>query len=515
MKKKNNYPTVFLTGLFLLFQGLPAAHAAESAAPAAAVPAQAGPNELISVEFDEADIHSVLRILAMKGNVNIVASPEVTGRVTMQLRDVPWADAFETIVRTYGYSYEKEGNIYQILTPESLQARRAEAEVLDRQVFQLEYAELGQVSGALRSVLSRQAAVEPIPGTNQIVITDTAGNMEIIRRLMKEIDAKLPQVHIETKIVRTTLGKGEKMGIDWNATAGLRGASRPTTFPFAPHSDDNRFSKFLQRFDTLPIGQTARLTTVSQTQGGGESEAQTEDFPNAHGFPYAQPEDFRFGTIDFNQFSAVFNLLAARSSTKIVSNPRIVVMNHQSARIQVGEEIGIPMLERNETTGSFEVSGFEPRNTGIVLNVTPHISQASEVLLRVRPEVTKFIGFETITDTNLTSPRFETVVAETTVLVHSGDTLVIGGLISEEDLDRKTRVPYLSSIPVAGWLFKQTNPQNVRTETIFFITVVLADDVYNEKALADWKKAQQDFSDYRKAGTEEFDGKKKPADEKK
>ncbi len=505
MTKRN---AVFF-GLFLmLFQGLPAVQAAEAGAAAPAAAAAVKPEDLISVDFNEADIHSVFKILAIKGNVNIVASPEVNGTVTMQLQDVPWFNAFETIVETYGFSYEKQGNIYQILTPESLKERRKEAQVLARQVFKLDYADIAQVTAALKKVLSTQAVVEPIAGSNQLVITDEAGNMETIQRLMKEIDTKLPQVHIETKIVRTTLTKGEKMGIDWSTTAGINGAARPTNFPFATDANDNRFSKFLQRFDTLPIGQTQTEATTTQTSGGGQTQESTVEFPSAYGFPFTQPEDFHFGTINFNQFSAVFNLLAARKSTKIVSNPRIVVMNHQAARIQVGEEIGIPMLERNETTGAFEVSGFEPRDTGIVLNVTPHITQASEVQLHVKPEVTKFIGFEPITDTNLTSPRFETVVAETTVLVHSGDTLVIGGLISEEDTDDKTRVPYLSNLPVAGWLFKQTSPQNTRTETIFFITVVLADDVYNEKALADWQKAQKAFADYRKAGEAEFDRKK-------
>ncbi|MBP9864780.1 MAG: hypothetical protein KBC91_00105 [Candidatus Omnitrophica bacterium] len=497
-----------------------AAFAAESVLPAAEVAPVAvitpisSPDELISVEFNEADIQSAFKILALKGNVNIVASPEVMGKVTMQLRDVPWMNAFETIVKTYGFSYEKKGNIYEILTPESLKERREEAEVLVREVFSLNYAQIEQVTAALKKVLSKVSAVEPIAGTNQIVITDEAGKMESIRKLMKEIDTKMPQVHIETKIVRTTLNKSETMGIDWNTTAGLRGATQPTTFPFSPHPEDNHFSTLLQRYDALPIGQTAQESTVSTTSGGGQSTESTVEFPSAHGFPFVQPEDFRFGTIDFNQFSAVFNLLASRKSTKIVSNPRIVVMNHQSARIQVGEEIGIPMLERNETTGAFEVSGFEPRNTGIVLNVTPHISKKSEVLLRLRPEVTKFIGFEAITDTNLTSPRFETIVAETTVLVHSGDTLVIGGLISEEDSDAKTRVPFLGSLPVAGWLFKHTSPQNSRTETIFFITVVLADDVYNKKALEEWRKAQKAFADYRAQGDEEFKSKKKKSEKK-
>ncbi len=468
-----------------------------------ALPLVSANGDLISVEFHEADIQSAFKILALKGNVNIVASPEVQGKISMQLKDIPWMSAFETIVNTYGFAYEKKGSIYEILTPESLQARRNGNKKLGQEVFTLDYASIDQVSAALKKSLPGNPVVEPIAGTNQIVISDDAAHLEAIRQLISEIDRKMPQVHIETKIVRTTLNKGEKMGLNWNAAAELRGSKRPFTFPFSARPGER--SRLVDQ-DLFPTGQTAQETTTNVTSGGGSTQSQTTNFPAdaAQGFPFVQPADFKFGTVDFNQFNVMFNLLSSRQSTKIISNPRIVVLNHQSAQIQVGDEIGIPKLERNETTGAFEVTGFESRNTGIVLKVTPHISRQNEVMLKVRPEVTKFIGFEPITNTNLTSPHFETVVAETTVMIHSGDTLVIGGLISDEDAEAQNNVPYLNRIPVAGWLFKSHSPQKVRTETIFFITVTLADEVYNEKALADWRKSQKNFQKERSESKEEL-----------
>ena len=146
--------------------------------------------------------------------------------------------------------------------------------------------------------------------------------------------------------------------------------------------------------------------------------------------------------------------------------------------------------------------------------MTPHISKDRDVQLKVRPEVTKFLGFQAITDSNLTSPQFETVVAETTVMVHSGDTLVIGGLISDEDAEAQNKVPYLSEIPLAGWMFKSHSPSKVRTETIFFITVTLVDDVYNKKALEEWHKSQKNFAEYRKQGEKELNPKKNKSDKK-
>ena len=223
--------------------------------PPAAIP---DARDMISVEFNEADIQSVLKILALKGNVNIVASPEVEGTVTMQLKDVPWLSAFETIVKTYGFSYEKKGNIYQILTPDALKARQDESSVLVREVFKLDYASIDQVTAALKKTLSKTASVESIAGTNQLVITDQVSNMEAIKNLISHIDTKMPQVHIETKIVRTTLTQGEQMGINWNPQVQVSGAKRPLTFPFKSAGND-----FLT--SGTPIGNTASQSSATQT----------------------------------------------------------------------------------------------------------------------------------------------------------------------------------------------------------------------------------------------------------
>jgi len=136
--------------------------------------------------------------------------------------------------------------------------------------------------------------------------------------------------------------------------------------------------------------------------------------------------------------------------------------------------------------------------------VTPHVTRENEVQLTVKPEVTGKVEFSTITDTNLTAPRVTTVVAETTVLIHSGDTLVIGGLIDEEEKDGRSKVPYLSNVPLVGWLFKHAQPSKARTETIFFVTVSLADDVYNQQAVQDWQKKQAEYDAFQKESEEEF-----------
>ncbi len=469
-------------------------------------------SDLISVSFTNADIQNVLKVLALKGGVNVVAGPDVAGVVTIQLNDVTWKNAFETIVRNYGFSYEQDGNIYQVISQQTLQARAAEDQ--RTQIFTLEYATLGQVKDAMKKLISLTGAIESIPGTNQILVTDTSTRLKAAEQMLRQIDNKPPQVHIDARIVRTVLGEGEELGIDWNPAINARGAAAPLTWPFPEDTTagNNFLGTYLQKNNFIPTGQTAQLDTTTTTGTGATSTANQIDFPVPHGFPFANTDDFQFGTLDFTQFTAMFKMIKKRKNTKIISNPRIVVVNHQAARIQVGGEVGIPLFERNETTGSFEVAGFEERNFGIVLNVTPHVTKKEEIMLDVVPEVTQFLGFEPIGGTNLASPRFDTIVAQTNVLVHSGDTLVIGGLISDVEDDERNKVPYLNRIPLVGWVFKSVRKspqQNRREETIFFLTVSLADDVYNKESLELWKKSQDEYKAFQQFSEEEFFNKKK------
>jgi type II secretory pathway component GspD/PulD (secretin) len=264
----------------------------------------------------------------------------------------------------------------------------------------------------------------------------------------------------------------------------------------------------------LPSGQTATETTSNVSTGGGMTETDKALFPQIRAFPYVGTDEFKYGTIDFSQFTAMMKMLKSRSNTKIISNPRIVVIDHQEARVQAGREIGLPTFERNETTGSLEITGYQARNDGIELKVTPHVAEKSEILLTVRPELTRFIGFKpVVVGSNVLSPEFDTTVAETQVIVHSGDTLVIGGLISDLEADQQKGVPYLSKIPFAGWLFKNVSPNTDKSETIIFVSVTLADDVFNRKALEDWHAKQEEYEAFRKQSEGEFSRKRDDKEE--
>jgi type IV pilus assembly protein PilQ len=169
-------------------------------------------------------------------------------------------------------------------------------------------------------------------------------------------------------------------------------------------------------------------------------------------------------------------------NTKVVSNPRIVVLNNQTALIQVGQEIPVPNFERNETTGSMEVTGFNYRNTGVVLNVTPHINSEDEILVDLSPEVSAVGSTNQSFGANqIEAPKFDTTKAKTQVLIQSGQTIAIGGLLTDTTNIKEDKVPYFGDIPLIGKLFRSkttssaANPSTQKVETLFFVTVTTVD----------------------------------------
>jgi len=504
------YPNSVMAQTPPAFQGR-SAQEAPAAAPELKSEAQspadgaASQNSLITVDFTNADIRDVLQIMALKGNVNIVAGPEVVGAVTIHLTDVPWESALDTIVRTYGFTYEQDGNIYHIFSPTSPEGTPKPEEVRTEAVT-LQYAQLTQVKAALVKSFPL-SKIDLIKGTNQLIISDTPSNLKKIQKMIHAIDTRQPQVYIEAKIIRTELTRREAMGVDWNAVARFAGSKRPTTFPFAWDAAKRGPDSKLKQARLFPVGQTQILNSTTSTATGATGTSQTVNFKNDFAFPFAQASDFIFGTLDFSQFTAVLQILNERQNTKTISNPRVVTSNNKTARIRVGGEVGIPSFELNEQTGTYQATNFDLKPFGIILTVKPHITEKREILLQVKPEISNFDGFETITDTGLSSPKFTNIDATTNVLVHNGDTLMIGGLITDNAGDARNKIPALNRIPILGWAFKSfhRSPQgNNKSETIFFITVNLVDDVFNKKAELNWQKTEKEYEDYQKYSEEEY-----------
>jgi len=444
-------------------------------APVAVAPApQATGEDTISLDFKDAEIGSVLRVLSMKSNVNIVTGPEVAGLITVRLDNVPWEKALEVILRTYDYVYERDGNIIRVTTRDKMKL-----EPVETKTFILNYSKAAEIQASIQDILTERGRIKTSERTNMLVVTDIPANLYKIGEIIKRLDQITTQAFIDTKIITTDAGAVENMGIQWQPTVKLTGSKRPTTFPFTDTSKS--ISPVINQF--FPV----------QSGGVNGKAPETDAIVNpvdARNFPYPQKINsdfidsniFTFGTLDFSSFQATLNFLKASSNTKTVSNPRIVVLNNQTAHIQVGDQVPLPTYERNETTGSMVISGFSYRDTGVVLNVTPHINSSEEILVDVKPEITSR-GENQNFGGDVQAPIFNTIQARTQLLIKSGQTIAIGGLLTDNKSMQESKVPYLADVPILGKLFRAKRqgtdgaigPENKKIETLFFVTVTTVD----------------------------------------
>ncbi len=390
----------------------------------------------VSLDFREADIRNVLQILALKSGVNVVASPEVSGLISIQLKDVPWQQALEVILETAGYAYHKKGNIILVTTVENLKKRRedtmqlAAQEPLETRTFTLNFGKASEVVQSIEKMKSDRGHIDFDARTNTLIVTDVSQNTELIAGVIVTLDTTTPQVLIEAKIVETTLSDSENLGIDWTLKATISGMKRPITWPFHDRTVDNEF------------------------------------VPDA--IPSAASTEFTFGTLDFSQAKLVFEMLKSRSDTNILSSPHIATLDNKAAQIIVGRQYPIPTYTYNEDQAKLQISGWEYKDIGIIFNVTPHVNKAGFVTLDVEPKITAILGFVTVENTSL--PELSNESTKTSVMIQDGETLVIGGLLKDQKTNTRKRVPILGDIPILGLAFQKKEDAVAKTDLMVFIT---------------------------------------------
>lgn len=453
--------------------------AAEEAVPAEAITIEPGN---VTVNFKGADINTVLAYISEVAGVDIVSAPDVKGIVDLRLTNKPWKAALDIIMRNYGFAYEREGDIIRVVTLDKLKQ-----EELATQAFSLNYSKSSDVVAALKNIVGERGSSVFDDRTNTVLVTDIPTNIYRIGQLIERLDKRTEQVLIEARIIETVLGDDEKLGIDWSVKITAAGAKRPTTLPFDYYKPGNNI---MDKY--TPLVQTGAETVAYPAGGGtvitkpgifpiGASGAQASD-ANDKGFPLVDytvdtmKNAFAFGTLDFTEFKAVLEMLKSRSDTDTISNPRIATLNNNKATINVGDIIYIPKFERNSTTGKMEITGYDQTNSGIVLDVTPHINDAGEIALDLIPQIKEYLGTSPIAPgSDIYAPLFRTREAKTQVMVKNGQTIFIGGLISEKEIDKRTKLPFigdlLGDIPGLGLLFSHKNMVKQRVELIFFITV--------------------------------------------
>lgn len=424
----------------------------------------------VTIDFKDADIQNVLRILSLKSGVNIVAGKDVAGSVTIRLVNVPWEKALDVVLKTYGYAYDRDENIIRVTTLENLKK-----EELSTEVYVLNYAQASEVEKAVKDVLSDRGKIRSDVRSNMLIVTDMPTILQQVTKVVARLDQMTPQVLIETKVIETTLGDADRLGIKWNMKVAVTGAAIPTTLPFPRLG---HYTEPLRNF--IPEGRGSQSTAVPVGTTSTTATTTVQDFPtadNAHqtSFPVADKKEFVFGALDFNQFQAVLEMLNQRDNTKVLSEPHVTTLNNQEAKILVGEVIAIPTFERNSTTGRMEITGYKDRDLGIRLSVIPQINDQNEIVVSIHPEITNLLGYDDLTP-EIKAPRFSTREAKTQVRIKSGQTIAIGGLIRENTVDAHTKVPILGDLPILSMLFNFKNKTVQKTDLLFFMTVNIVSD---------------------------------------
>lgn len=404
---------------------------------------------IVTIDFKNADIRNVLRILAQKSGVNIIAGEDIQGMVTIRLVDVPWERALNVILRIHGFVYERDEDIIMVTTLEKLVERRkvqqeaVEKESLDIQAFTLNFSRVEEMKVTIEKLISGRGRIALDRRTNTLIITDTESNLIKISQMIERLDKTTPQVMIEAKIIETRLTDDERLGIDWEMKIAASGARRPITIPFEA-------DRGLGDFFPAPA-------------------------PGVH-FPLPEAADFVFGTLNFSELRVVLEMLNERTDTSLISNPRITALNNQEARIIVGTIVPIPIFEISRETGMRVIVGYDEQEIGIKLTVTPNINEENYVILHVKPSVDEIVGWTGPDDER---PIISTRSAETKVMIRDGETLVIGGLISEKTIQMRRKVPILGNLPILGRLFSKTIDTVEKTDLLIFITphIIVSEEV--------------------------------------
>ena len=427
----------------------------EAEAPDAGTAAAEG---LVSVDFKDADVRQVLRVIALKSGVDIVAGNDVEGLVTIKLTDVPWQQALDIILRTYGFTYEQKGRIVRVMTIEAL-----EKEALATEVFPLDYATAKEVPGVIQEMLSDRGRVKFDERTNTVIVTDVPSSLFQIKEVIERLDQRTPQVLIEARIIETRLEKEENLGIAWTDELSLTQTANayPSTFPFKAQTTFGALGEsFISPITNRVPGPTGLRTVATSTAG-----------------------TIGIGTLSNSDLKATLNILKERTETKVVSNPTLAVLNNQQAKIHIGEEYPVPTFSVDPSTGKTTVSGFQTKTTGTVLTVTPHVNPSNEIVVDLKPEITTVgtpVTFSVSGTESVSLPRFGTQTVQTQVRIQDGQTIAIGGLIKDSKVVLDKKVPILGDIPILGLLFRNHSENDggsgptLQQDLLIFLTVTLS-----------------------------------------
>jgi type IV pilus assembly protein PilQ len=417
----------------------------------------------VSLDLDGADLRATLRTLVEHGGLNVVFDPSVQGTVDIFVRDIPWDQALETILRANKLGYVAEGTIIRIaplnvLAEEEAERRklaeaRALAGELSVRTFALSYAKAQDLQPLLtRSVLSARGQIQVDTRTNTLILMDLPDRLQTAQNLITSLDRAEPQVEVEARIVQTTRDFAKAIGIQW----GLNGRMTPEIGNTTNLAFPNRGTLGGRLGSQGPDPATDPRSTVTDQTG------------TVVGLPAQNLGSAAVNTaigLALGSVNGAFNLDVALSALersgkgRVLSTPRLTTQNNIQARVQQGLQIPIQTVANNTVTVTF-------KEAVLMLQVTPQITAAGTVIMQV--SVTNMAADFSRQVNGI--PPIDTQEAHTQVQVEDGATTVIGGIFVSREQSSTDRTPLLHRIPLLGWLFKRDSFQDESRELLIFIT---------------------------------------------
>ncbi|MFO7735695.1 MAG: type IV pilus secretin PilQ [bacterium] len=391
----------------------------------------------ISLDFKDADIHDVLRLIADIGNLNIITSDDVGGKVTVRLMNIPWDEALDVILKSKSLGRERMGDVVRVATVQTLQ-REKESELakqksqqklepIKARLITVNYAKADELTNQVKGMLSDRGTLNVDQRTNVLIVKDIQEVLDKTEKLVEYLDTQTPQVLIKSRIVEATTQAREGLGVEWGSQSEFStGNAHPTGLAF-PYN--------------LGFGGSVNVPGPSAPTGN---------------------LGFSFGSIgNISNLDLTLHVMESEGKIRILSSPKISTLDNKEANIKQG--VSIPITTRQEggqvTTKYIDAT--------LDLTVTPHITAEGSVLLQlaIKKEEPDW------SNTNyLGEPAIIKKEALTEVLVQSNDTVVIGGVYTNKQSETVSKVPLLGDIPVIGWLFKQKEKSVERSELLIFLT---------------------------------------------
>ena len=443
---------------------------ANTAAPVAAEGAP--PPDLGGVgvrEFQGDEVGQVLRLLARQAKVNMVVSEAVVGTVTMRLEDVTAMQAVEIIAKSKALFVDKIDGVYYVKTAAERGAEPTEAES-----YQFSYGRAKDMAPLVAAQLASKDAPQTDERTNTIFFRETRSNIDSIRKLLVQIDKPTKQVMIEARLVEVNANPRQSFGINWAGVVG--GSTNPQTLRFAGSQPAKPSTT---TFDNAGVPHT-----IPGEEAQGKYDAASGALKGADFFLNAtrglSALGSQFAILSAPQMSVTLRALNEDSDSEFLANPRIVTADNIQAKIEITRNQPVPQLNFNEQTATAVFGGFQDKKFGNTLLVRPSVNKDNFVTLSVKPEISNKVGDAEFVFAGATvrSPVIDTRSLDSNVLIKSGDTLAIGGLLQDEQTKARNKVPILGDIPVLGYLFQERLNARTKRNLLVFVTPTIIDQHY-------------------------------------